>query len=68
MVAPNSVPSRKRLRVAALSRERWGGGGAKPHKVRQSQKLDPEGVYLKRWLPELEQAVASSLPVCQKSN
>ena len=66
MVAPNSVPSRKRLRVAALSRERW--GGANPHKVRQSQKLDPEGVYLKRWLPELEQAVACSLPLYRKLN
>ncbi|CAE7486537.1 CFAP157 [Symbiodinium pilosum] len=28
--------------------------------VKQSQKLDPEGVYLKRWLPELDQ-VASEL-------
>ncbi|CAE6970790.1 cry [Symbiodinium sp. CCMP2592] len=26
--------------------------------VRQSQKLDPDGVYLKRWLPELEQVAA----------
>eukprot|EP00439_Symbiodinium_sp_Y106_P055970 s364_g7.t2 len=26
--------------------------------VRQSQKLDPDGVYLKRWLPELEQVDA----------